>query len=419
MPIHCCFVICSVAAMLVTSAALAAPPGANDWPWWRGPNFNGVAAAGQNVPTEWSTTQNVLWKVPVPGRGHASPTVVGDQIYLTTADEASQTQCVVCFSRKDGKQLWLTPLSQGGFPKTHEKNTHATPTVACDGEQLFVTLHHHAKLTFHCLDLNGKEKWSKELGAYDPKQYEYGYAPSPLIYQNLVIVAADVDRGGFLIAHERNGGKRAWRTDRPAGYSFSSPVVASVGGQDQLLISGLQAVASYNPKDGKLGWLVQGTTNATCGTMVWDGEAVYASGGYPKAETIAVKGDGSKQVLWKNNEKCYEQSMLATGGHVYAVTDQGVAFCWRGSDGQELWKQRLQGPVSSSPILVGDTIYSTNEAGTTYVFRANPQRYEAIAQNQLENEGFATMAVCGNRIYIRTASGYGPQRQETLYCIGQ
>lgn len=396
-----------------------AAPGADDWPWWRGPNFNGVAAAGQTVPTQWSSTQNVLWKVQVPGRGHSSPTVVGEYIYLATADESTQTQGVICLSRKDGQQVWLTPLSKGGFPKTHEKNTHATPTVACDGEQLFVTFHHHAKLTLFCLDLRGKEKWTRELGAYDPRQYEYGYAPSPLIYENLVIVAADVDRGGFLIAHERASGKRVWRTDRPAGYSFSSPVVAHVAGRDQLLISGINAVASYNPQDGNVLWVAPGTTNATCGTMVWDGDLVFASGGYPKAETICVKADGSKQVMWRNNEKCYEQSMLATGGYVYAVTDQGVAYCWRGSDGQEMWKQRLQGPVSSSPVLVGDTIYSTNEAGTTYVFRANPQRYEAIAQNQLENEGFATLAVCGNRIYIRTASGYGPQRQEWLYCIGQ
>ncbi|MFV0445315.1 MAG: PQQ-binding-like beta-propeller repeat protein, partial [Planctomycetaceae bacterium] len=137
------------------------------------------------------------------------------------------------------------------------------------------------------------------------------------------------------------------------------------------------------------------------------------------SETICVKGDGSKQVLWTNNQKCYEQSMLAVEGYVYAVTDPGVAFCWRGHDGQEMWKQRLQGPVSSSPVLVGDNIYSTNEAGLTYVFKANPQQYEEVAQNQLEGEGFATLAVCGHRIYVRTASGDGPQRQEWLYCIGQ
>jgi outer membrane protein assembly factor BamB len=404
---------------LAVCVARSAAPGPEDWPWWRGPSFNGVAAAGQTVPTEWSSTQNVLWKVPVPGRGHASPTVVGDRIFLTTADEQTQTQGVICLSRKDGARLWLTPLSQGGFPTTHAKNTHATPTVACDGERLFVTFHHHAKLSLHCLDLDGKELWKRELGAYNPQRFEYGYAPSPLIYQDFVIVAADVDQGGFLTAFQRDGGQRAWRTDRPAGYSFSSPIVANVAGRDQLLISGISNVASYNPKDGKLLWVTPGTTAATCGTMVWDGDLVIASGGFPKAETICIKADGSKQVMWRNNEKCYEQSLLATGGYVYAVTDQGIGYCWRAADGKEMWKQRLGGKVSSSPILVGDTIYSTNETGATYVFKANPQRYEAVAMNQLENEGFATMSVCGNRIYIRTATGNGPQRQESLYCIGQ
>jgi hypothetical protein len=411
--------LASVVTLCLTASGQGASPGADDWPWWRGPNFNGIAADGQNVPTEWSTTQNVLWKVPVPGRGHASPTIVGDRIFLTTADESTQQQGIVCLSRKNGSQLWLSPLSRGGFPQTHAKNTHATPTVACDGDRLFVALHHHNKLSLHCLDLDGKEVWKKDLGAYHPQKYEYGYAPSPLIYKDAVIVAADVESGGFLIAFDRASGKQNWRTSRPQSYSFSSPVVAHVAGKDQLLISGCDAVASYDPANGKLGWVVPGTTMATCGTMVWDGDLVFASGGYPKSETLCVKGDGSKQVLWRNGQKCYEQSMLAKDGYVYAVTDQGIAICWRGSDGQEMWKERLQGPVSSSPILVGDVIYSTNEAGTTYVFKASPQRYEGIAQNQLENEGFATMSVCGNRIYIRAATGSGPQRRETLYCIGK
>ncbi|MCA9054258.1 MAG: PQQ-binding-like beta-propeller repeat protein [Planctomycetaceae bacterium] len=416
---HLCFAIVQcVATIAVCSATVSgASPDAGDWPWWRGPNFNGVAAEGQNVPREWSDSQNVAWKVSIPGRGHASPTVVGDRIYLATADEGAQRQGVLCLSRKDGTQLWITPLSQGGFPQTHPKNTHATPTVACDGERLFVTFHHHAKVTLHCLDLDGKELWSRELGAYNPKKYEYGYAPSPLIYGDVVILAADVESGGLLAAYNRESGKRVWRTDRPTSYSFSSPVIANVAGQDQLLISGCEAVASYDPKNGKLSWVTPGTTMATCGTMVWDGDLVFASGGYPKAETICVKGDGSKEVLWKNGQKCYEQSMLATGGYVYAVTDQGVAFCWRGSDGQEMWKERLQGPVSSSPILVGDVIYSTNEAGTTYVFKASPNGYEQLARNQLGEEGFATLAVCGNQIFIRTATGSDAGRQEWLYCI--
>ncbi len=391
----------------------------DDWASWRGPNANGIAKPGQNPPVRFSDQENVIWKVPVPGRGHSSPTLVGERIFLSTADEQKQIQSVLAFARGDGRPLWKTDLNQGGFPKTHPKNTHATPTVACDGERVFATFHHHNKITLHTLDLNGKILWEKTVGPYHPRRFEYGYAPSPLLYEDLVIIAADVEQGGYLVAYARENGERVWKTNRPRMYSFSSPIVANVAGEDQLLISGCNGVASYNPETGNINWAVQGTTMATCGTMVWDGDLVFASGGYPKKETICVKADGTKQVMWKNKQKCYEQSMLATGGYVFAVDDNGVAHCWRARDGQEMWKERLSGPVSTSPILVGDRIYATNERGTTYVFKADPERFELLAENQLGTESFATPAFCENRIYARVAQGNGRSRQEYLYCLGK
>lgn len=392
---------------------------AGDWPWWRGPNFNGVADEGQDPPVKWSESENILWKVSIPGRGHSSPIIAGDRIYLTSAEESAQRQAVLAFERESGKQVWLKQVSQGGFPRTHAKNTHATSTVACDGERLLATFHHHDKLTLAALSLEGELLWDVEVGPYSPKLYEYGYAPSPLIYEKNVIIAADYEKGGYLVAYDRATGKQAWRTKRPLSYSFSSPVIATVAGKDQLFMSGCDLVSSYNPKTGKDLWNVKGTTMATCGTMVWDGNLVFASGGYPVAQTLCVKADGSKQVVWTNNTKCYEQSMLAHKGHVYAFTDQGIAICWRGSDGREMWKQRLAGPVSSSPILCGDRIYATNEQGTTYVFRASPEQFEPLGENRLGEEGFSTMAICGGKIYLRTASRTGAGgRQESLYCIG-
>lgn len=390
-----------------------------DWPWWRGPQRNGVAAAGQNVPTSWSDSQNVKWKTPIPGRGHSSPTVVGNRIYLATADERAQTQSVIALSRDDGKQLWQTQISRGGFPKTHRKNTHATCTPACDGKHVFVAFHHHDKLTLAALDLKGDIAWREEAGPYVPKVYEYGYAPSPVLWDSLVIIAADYEKGGYITAYDRDSGKRVWRTPRPRRLSFSSPVIANIAGRDQLLISGCELVASFNPKDGKELWSVRGTTMATCGTMVWDGNLVFASGGYPKAETICVKADGSGKVMWKNRDKCYEQSMVVHDGHVFALTDRGIAMCWRAEDGREVWKQRLQGPVSASPVLVGDTIYQSTEDGTTFVYEANPQEFRLIAKNKLGNEGFASPAICGNRIYMRVAARENGRRQEYLYCLGE
>ncbi len=151
---------------------------------------------------------------------------------------------------------------------------------------------------------------------------------------------------------------------------------------------------------------------------MWDGDVVFASGGYPQSETVAIKADGSGEVLWQNGQKCYEQSMLATGGHLYALTGDGILFCWRGSDGQEMWKHRLRGPVSASPILAGGHIYWANELGTLYAFKPNPDKFELVSENQLGDESFASPAVGGNHLFLRVAKR-GPQRPEFLYCLGR
>lgn len=243
--------------------------------------------------------------------------------------------------------------------------------------------------------------------------------PSPILYGTTVIVAADYEKGGWIAAFDGKSGDEVWRTKRPFMLSFSSPVVADVAGREQLLISGCSLVASYDPQTGKPLWDVEATTMATCGTIVWDGDLIFASGGYPKPETVCIRADGSKEVLWTNSQKCYEQSMMAVDGYVYCLTDKGVAYCWRGSDGEEMWKERLSGPVSASPVLVGDTIYQSNEGGTTFVFKANPERFEEVAVNRLGDESFASPAICGGRIYLRVADNSGNNRQEYLYCIGK
>uniref|UniRef100_A0A7C4QNH8 Dehydrogenase n=1 Tax=Schlesneria paludicola TaxID=360056 RepID=A0A7C4QNH8_9PLAN len=389
----------------------------SDWPWWRGPSRNGIASATP-VPTRLGDTEAVQWKTPVPGRGHSSPIVVGDRVILTTADEQQQIHYVLAFDRQTGRPLWRTEVNRGAFPaRNHPKNTEATPSVASDGERLFATFYHHDQVQLVALDLAGRQLWSKTAGAFRPKMYEYGYAPSPLLYRNSVIVAGEWDGNSFLAAFERATGNQLWRTPRPSMISFSSPVVATVAGKDQLLLSGADKVSAYNPATGKLLWSVAGTTAATCGTMVWDGDIVFASGGYPKAQTLAVLADGSGTILWSNNQKCYEQSMLAYQGHVYALTDNGVMFCWNGRNGKEMWRERLAGPVSASPVLAGGHIYWANERGTLYVFKPNPERFELVAENQVGNDAFPSPAICGGQIFLRVAQRNGNDRQEFLYCF--
>jgi hypothetical protein len=371
------------------------------------------------VPAMLDENKNLLWKTPVPGRGHGSPIIIGQQIYLATADETEQVHSIVAFNLKDGKQLWKKDVNRGAFPaKNHPKNTEASPSVASDGDGLYATFYHHDAVHLVSMGMDGKQRWSKPLARFRPTMFEYGYAPSPLLYKGMVIVAYEWDGPSAVVALDRATGNELWKAARNESISFSSPVIASLPGGDQLLMCGQNFVTSLDPMTGKQLWATQGTSMATCGTVVWDGAHVYASGGFPGSETIGLDATQRGKVLWRNKEKCYEQSLLAKDGYVYALTDKGVFFCWRGTDGKEMWKQRLSGPVSASGVLVQDRIYWANEAGTLYVIRATPEKFDLLAENQVGDESFASPAISRDRILLRVAQRDGQNRQEFLYAFG-
>ena len=395
---------------------------ADDWPVWRGPNGNGVADPGQAPALVWSSdSPHVIWKTPVPGRGNSTPIVIGSRIFLTSADESAKVQSVLCFDRESGKPLWKSAVHQGGFPeKIHKKNTYATPTPASDGERVFAIFNNGGGIFLTALDLEGKQLWQVPTGDFRSR-YPYGYGASPTLYESLVIVVSEFEQDGFLAAYDRKSGQEIWRTPRAAVSSYSSPIVAEVDGRDLLLISGNQQIAAYDPRSGQALWSVAGATPVTAGTVVWENDLVFASGGFPDKQTAAIKvgaGGADAAPLWKNDERCYEQSMLVDDGHLYAVNDNGIAICWRVQDGREQWKHRLSGPISASPILANGHIYASVERGITYVFKADPEKFELVAENTLGDEAFATPVICGGRIYLRVAANSGGKRQEWLYCIG-
>jgi len=394
--------------------------GPDDWPWWRGSNRNGIAQ-GPPVPTTWSETENVIWKTPLSGRGHSSPTVVADSIYLATADDDAQVQSVICLNRNDGHQRWKTDIHTGGFPGAdgvHRENTNASCTLACDGERVFVAFLNGGHIWATALDLAGEQVWQQDIGSFTP---DFGYAPSPLIYKSLVIFAADNKGGGYLAALHRGTGNFGWRKPRKANSSYSSPALYTLDGKDQLLISGCDLVASYDPNTGDELWSVKGTTEATCGTMVASpGEnVVFASGGYPGSETLCVRADGSGEVLWRNRLKAYVPSMMLFENHLYLIDgERGIGSCLDAKTGTQTWQARFGRKVRSSPVLSGEHIYWPNADGTTHVFRASPTRFERVAENQLGDETYATPTICGGRLYLRVADSSSGTRQETLYCIG-
>src|SRR5262245_21600403 len=180
----------TAAVAVLALVGTGGPDPANDWAQWRGPGGNNIAALGQDVPTVWSESQNVLWKADVPGKGHSSPVVVGEHVFLTTSDEAEQTQSVVAFDRKSGKPAWKTDVHKGGFPKKiHPKNSHASCTVACDGDRVYASFFNNEAVHVTALDLAGKKVWQQTVGPLKPKQYQHGYATSPSLYKSLVLVA--------------------------------------------------------------------------------------------------------------------------------------------------------------------------------------------------------------------------------------
>ena len=389
----------------------------SEWSSWRGPSGNGHVP-DQPLLTTWSETQNVLWQVDVPGRGHGSPIVIGDWILLSTAEETAQEQSVVAYRRQDGLQVWSRVLHQGGFPGTgemHHKSTHANPTLASDGARVYCAFLNSGKIIVSALDVySGKTVWEQDVGDFISV---FGYAPSPLLYQSLVIVAGDNKGGGYLVALDRETGAIAWRVARPAENTFSSPAVVALQGRDQLVITGSEQVTSYNPATGDLLWNSPGTAKATCGTVVATADRVFASGGFPGRQTVCL--DGSGRLQWSTNDRLYEPSLLVFGEFLYGVSDDGFATCWSVADGQEQWKQRLGGSFSASPIVCNGLIYVSNLSGQTYVFRANPKFYEEVAVNKLGDDCYTSGAVKESRLYLRIGRRSGTGRKEQLVCLGE
>ena len=389
---------------------------AKDWPWWRGPARNGEAAADQQPPLEWNDSKNVLWRTPLVGRGHGSVCLMGDRIYLQTADETSGAQAVVCLERSTGKQLWSTTVHANGGMRKNNKSTAASSTPACDGERLFVNFPNNGALSTTAIDLNGKQLWQTKICDYIEHQ---GYGSSPALYQSLVLISADNKAGGAIAALDRKSGEIAWRRERPQLPNYPSPIVLNVAGKDQLVMTGCDKVTSYNPLTGETFWEVDGATTECVTSTVTDGSHVFTSGGYPKNHMSAVLADGSGKKVWETDTRLYVPSLLVRDGYLFGVLDVGIAVCWKSTTGEEVWKARLGGTFSSSPVLVGDRIYATSEAGDTFVFRADTTKFEQLAKNKLGDEILSTPVICDSRIYYRAAQMIDGKREEFLFCLGE
>lgn len=388
-----------------------------DWPWWRGPARNGTAHSEQSPPMKFNPTENLVWKAEVPGRGYGSPIVYGGRVLLATADEESGSQSVMCFDRASGEVMWHTPVHASGGMRKNNKATLASSTPACDGQLVFINFPNDDALITSALTLDGELAWQRRISSYVVHQ---GYGSSPALYQNLVIVSADNKGGGAVAALERSSGEVVWKRERPQKPNYPSPILLHAAGNDQLVMVGCDQVVSYDPLTGETNWETEGATTECVTSTLTDGKLVFTSGGYPENHMSAIHADGSGKLAWKNDSRLYVPSLVTKDGYLYGVLDAGIAVCWEAATGKEMWKARVGGTFSSSPVVLRDLIFISNEAGELFIFKASPDDFELVAKNQIGDEVFATPAIVDGQIFHRVAhrSSDG-QRQEMLYCFGK
>ncbi|MCA9040190.1 MAG: PQQ-binding-like beta-propeller repeat protein [Planctomycetaceae bacterium] len=391
--------------------------GPTDWPYWRGPTQEGKVPVGAGSEKAWTTLENELWRVKVPGKGHASPTIYGNQIFLVTADEAAETQSLLAYDRDSGAELWNQVVHQGNFPSrgdVHSKNSNASATVACDGERVFAMFLNDAQLYLTAYTLSGEQLWQTSTGPFVSR---FGLGPSPVLYKSFVIVVSEHAGGGYIAAVHRKTGKIAWRVKRSQNDSYSSPAIFNVDGVDHMILSGDSQVVSYDPANGKERWIVEGTAKSTCGTAVRWEDMVFASGGYPGRETVGIRVGESVEKIWSAREKYYIPSMITFKGHVFGIADDGIACCWEAKSGKQTFKTRFTGGCCASPVLDGDQLIVITEDGVCSVLNQNTGELDIVMSRIMGTNAMATPSISGDRMYLRVAEGLVPNRQEYLVCL--
>jgi len=336
-------------------------------------------------------------------------------VFLTTADEEARTQSLLAFDRATGALLWQTVAHTGPLPRKNPKNGHASATPACDADRVYVAFVTTDGLRVTAVDHVGKVAWQAEAGPYTS---EHGYGASPVLYRRLVIVLSDSLKDNYVAALDRDTGKVVWRTARRATGrhgSYGTPVVATLGGRPRLIVSGTGATTAYDPDTGAEVWTCRGPAEVTGCTPAFSDSLVFASGGFPEKELLAIRPGGrgdvsSSHVAWRAARGVtYVPSPLYHVGLLYVVDDTGIATCFDAATGKPVWRERLEGAFTSSPVLAGGRVYVTSEAGRTFVLKAG-RDYEQISANDLGEPTLATPAVAGGQLFLRTA--------KALYCIG-
>jgi outer membrane protein assembly factor BamB len=397
--------------VLLLIAAASALAEAEDWPQFRGPTGQGHATE-RGLPLEWSETRNIIWKTPVPGLGWSSPVVAGGRVWLTTVVESKERRGrlsaslrALAFDAATGREVVnveVFRLDDAGY--VNPKNSRASPTPIVDGERVYV--HFGAEGTA-ALSASGEILWTTRL------RYEsqHGNGGSPVLYRDLLIINCDGNGGeAYVVALDTATGKTRWKTSRrrPADQAYSTPLVITVGQQDQLVSVGAYRAAAYEPLTGQEIWRVSyGDGFSNVPRPVFGQGLVVIATGFQTPSLLAVRPDGKgdvtrTHVAWTITRGApYTPSPLLVGNDAYYVSDTGVLSLADLPSGQVVWQQRLGGNYSASPVLADGRIYFQSEEGMTTVI-APGREFRRLATNRLDGATLASMAVSSGSFFIRS-----------------
>jgi outer membrane protein assembly factor BamB len=421
--------------LAVATPALCEP----NWPAFRGPTGQGTTSE-TSLPINWSEKANIGWKTAIPGKGWSSPVIWGDEIWMTTAvehprylqpheirlrprDAQAPTEVekhrnmalslrAICVDRNSGRLLRDVVLFSVENPEViHLLNSYASPTPVIEKGRLYC---HFGTYGTCCLDTGTGEKiWERQF----PVQHSVGPGSSPVIWSEWLVLVCDGTEAQYVMALDKNTGDVAWKTDRPplAGNdgdyhkAFCTPLVISCDGVDQLLIPGAQWFVSYSPDNGNMLWRINhGTGYSNVAAPVFANGVSYLITGFSRSElwAIPVNSRGklnSDGVLWKQSKQIPKKSSPAiVGKEIYVSNDNGVLSCIDIDTGKFRWAKRLGGSYSASPLVADGRIYLCSHEGKTTVVRPNPERYEQLAENQLDGLLMASPVASQGALFLRS-----------------
>jgi len=407
-------------AVLACSMSLAA-----DWDRFRGPDGAGTAEVS-GLPTTWSDSENVIWRTELPGPGTSSPVIVGDRVFMTSytgygideaapGEQSALRRQLVCVDRKDGKILWmreeeprLPEQDYAGFLALHG---YASSTPVTDGQLVYVFYGITGVLAY---DLDGNLKWRADVGS---QLDGWGSAASPILYGDTVIVNACVESGA-LVALDATTGAERWRAEGMTR-TWATPILVDLPDGKQELVNSVQGrLLGFDPETGERLWYCEGIPDYVCPSVVAKDGVVYAIGAR-KGTALAVRAGGrgdvtSSHVVWQQRSGSNVSSPAIYGDHLYWVSDAGIAHCLQLSDGEVVYKKRIDdsGRLYASVLAADDKLFAVSREKGTFVLKAGPE-FEVLAQNVFKSDPSVfngSPAVDDGQILLRS--------NRYLYCLG-